>query len=243
IKPDIMHIVHLALAPDAAASVLLDLTDTDMYFEGSSRDDRLYKIWVSYKTFCEDERIPDRAARRLFTNQILNPGRGKFPEISQKVISAMAARYLLFWMSGFLRGLVQAGFSEERLMYSSAAIGALAAMELIMLREDRVLTELACAEFKRAYLTFRSGLNWLAEESLQKSQARWKLRPKIHQLAHLAHDFLPMNPRTYSNFLDEDFNGKTKRVAQATHPLYMSKQVAERYAVGVTLRWSNRGLR
>lgn len=184
----------------------------------------------------------------------------------------MAARYLLFWMSGFLRGLVQAGFSEERLMspisncaihlclfvvfafvwkhrsrfgprYSSAAIGALAAMELIMLREDRVLTELACAEFKRAYLTFRSGLNWLAEESLQKSQARWKLRPKIHQLAHLAHDFLPMNPRTYSNFLDEDFNGKTKRVAQATHPLYMSKQVAERYAVGVTLRWSNRGLR
>lgn len=56
-----MHVVHLALAPDAAASVLLDLTDTDMYFEGSSRDDRLYKIWVSYKTFCEDERSSSHA--------------------------------------------------------------------------------------------------------------------------------------------------------------------------------------
>ena len=56
-----MRIVHLALAPDAAASVLLDLTDTDMYFEGSSRDDRLYKIWVSYKIFCEDERSSSHA--------------------------------------------------------------------------------------------------------------------------------------------------------------------------------------
>ena len=40
-----MHISHLALIPDLACSVLLDLTDSAMFVDGTSRDKRLAQLY------------------------------------------------------------------------------------------------------------------------------------------------------------------------------------------------------
>lgn len=48
--------------------------------------------------------VMDRAARRLFTTAILRPNNGsKFCEVSQRICSATAFRYMLFWMCSLLR--------------------------------------------------------------------------------------------------------------------------------------------
>ena len=48
--------------------------------------------------------VPDRCAKKFFTAAILRPAGGtQFPAVSQKIMSATAARYLTFWLSSFLR--------------------------------------------------------------------------------------------------------------------------------------------
>ena len=44
-------------------------------------------------------------------------------------------------------------------------------------------------------------------------------------------------PQKYSNYLDEDFIFKTKKVAEKAHPLYMPTHVMMRYSIHACLRW------
>ena len=107
-----------------------------------------------------------------------------------------------------------------------------------MLTEPRVMSPESCLEFKKAYLTYRSCLNQLAIQALDARQCRYMLHPKMHQLGHLVYHFLPVNPQHMSNYLDEDFVNKTKRLAEKAHPLHMPMHVLMKYSIAVTLRWS-----
>ena len=99
----------------------------------------------------------------------------------------------------------------------------------------------SCAEYKASYFVYRAALNWLANENLALGKCRYHLRPKVHQLSHIVFRFLPLNPRRYSNYLDEDFIWKTKQVAQTVHPLVMPMHTAMRWSISVALRWWDRG--
>ena len=125
------------------------------------------------------------------------------------------------------------------LRYQAALVGSLANMELVTLQYGRVLEDAACTEFKRSYLTYRCSLNWLATEAVNAGKCRYHMRPKVHQMAHLVFGFLPLNPRRYSKYSDEDYICKTKKVAQMRHPLHMSLHTAMRYSVAACLRWHN----
>lgn len=105
IFPDVMHITHLALAPDVITSCLLDWSDDSSYFAGGSRDRRLNEMWQSYRSWCESQSYPmgERAQRKLFTSSVLKPDHGQYTEISQKVLNASAARYMLFWISSIAK--------------------------------------------------------------------------------------------------------------------------------------------
>jgi len=100
-----MHITHLALAPDVITSCLLDWSDDSSYFAGGSRDRRLNEMWQSYRSWCESQSYPmgERAQRKLFTSSVLKPDHGQYTEISQKVLNASAARYMLFWISSIAK--------------------------------------------------------------------------------------------------------------------------------------------
>ena len=50
--------------------------------------------------------VPDRASKKLFTKEVLYPGAGKFPEPSQKLISATASRYFILWSAAMIHHLV-----------------------------------------------------------------------------------------------------------------------------------------
>lgn len=231
-----MHISHLALYPDALCSTLLSLTDTPEYFDGSSRDKRLQALWTLYQDWAEHCNLCDRASFKLFTAATLLPGAGKFPEPSQKILSASASRFAILWCSSLLASIV-ADHDDHALGLQHACVGALACMEVLMAREGRIMSSRSVSEFRRAYLVYRSALNQLADQAIQSRKARWYIRPKCHHLGHAAYHLLPKNPRFCSNYLDEDFIHKTKMVAMKSHPAHMCKHTLERYAVCVALRW------
>lgn len=93
-----MHIVHLAIAADCVTSCLLDWSDDQSYFEGRSREQRLTTLWHSYRSWCESQEHPlgERAQRKLFTTAILKTD--QYVEVSQKILKAAAARYMMFWV-------------------------------------------------------------------------------------------------------------------------------------------------
>lgn len=99
-----MHIVHLACLGDALTSMLLDLSDSQWPWPGSSRDARLEHAWQSYKEYCQNWNIADRCERKLFTNETL---RYDYVTVSQKVMRAAAAKFMVFWMHWFMDSLLQ----------------------------------------------------------------------------------------------------------------------------------------
>ena len=99
ILPDQMHLVHLTIAPDAIVSSLLDWTDSEEYVSGNTREKRLAELWDHYRCFCEEAHIGDRASRKLFSVATLSPDSIGYVEVSQKKLSATAARYMLYWLS------------------------------------------------------------------------------------------------------------------------------------------------
>lgn len=108
-----MHIAHLAMYPDLVIAVLLDITDDSRLLEGNSRDARLAVLWRSYRAWCEGCHVADRAARKLFLTSTLRGNGDKYQDVSQKVLSAAAARYLMLWLASLMKQFSQEATPTE----------------------------------------------------------------------------------------------------------------------------------
>ena len=63
----------------------------------------------SFESNCEPNNlgVADRAERKFFTTGVLRPqGGAQYPAVSQKILSATACRYLIFWLSRALQQIV-----------------------------------------------------------------------------------------------------------------------------------------
>lgn len=120
-----------------------------------------------------------------------------------------------------------------------ALVGAMASMESLCLTSGRIFTPEVSKEFQRSYIVFRSSLNQLALKALDDKLLRYHVRPKLHQLGHLAFHFVPKNPRYMSCYQDEDYISRTKALAERCHPVFVSQQACFRYSVRMCLTWSN----
>ena len=110
ILPDIMHICYLACTVDVITSCLLDWSDSaSLFFNGSSREKRLTQLWENYRSWCEFQGydLADRASRKLFSTSALKPEAGKYVEVSQKTLSATAARYMAFWVASVSKKIAE----------------------------------------------------------------------------------------------------------------------------------------
>ncbi|CAE7213208.1 unnamed protein product [Symbiodinium sp. CCMP2592] len=134
--PDIMHLLHLAIVPDVLGSLLCDLSDL-----APKREAALQALYESYRSWCEETGVPDRAAKRLFSSATLHPNSKDYLSISQKLLSGTAARYSVFWMAQLLTHLMKCHPGNEFYALRGGVCIALATMESIFLRSGRILTE------------------------------------------------------------------------------------------------------
>lgn len=95
----------------------------------------------------------------------------------------------------------------------------------------------------------------LAQEALENGQLLWKVRPKLHKcfgfcvpwgfidlrLDHLVLDQSPfLGPLANSTYMDEDYVGKVKKLAMASTPQQMGRQVLGRWSAYACVRWLRR---
>lgn len=130
----------------------------------------------------------------------------------------------------------------EPLRYRAGATAGLCSMESVCLKAGRRFTAAQYAVFKESYLLYRCASSHLSHIAISKSLPRWRQRPKIHMLEHLTYDWAGANPRYMSNYLDEDFVRRGKRIAMVSHPRFVAKHVLSRYSIDSTLRWTGMSL-
>ncbi|CAE7220511.1 unnamed protein product [Symbiodinium sp. CCMP2592] len=129
--PDYMHMVHLAVAVDFLGSMLLEVTDDTTIMSGPSREKRLDLLWKDYRSWAEASQIGDRASRRMFTTAVLR--NNKNIEVSQKILSATACRYMLLWACTFLTTVCEQIAPTSILEHLLAAATAFRDMEMLMI--------------------------------------------------------------------------------------------------------------
>ena len=115
-----MHVVHLAVAVDLVTGMLQEVSDNNTAVHGRSREERLNVVYQHYKTWANDARVEDRAGKRLFSTGILTNSR--VVEVSQKVLSAGACRYLILWASIFMRSICENLVEVSKLYACSCCI-------------------------------------------------------------------------------------------------------------------------
>ena len=125
-----MHIIYLAIVGDLLTSLLFDLTDDQTHFPGRSREARLEEIWNIYDDWCQRSDVPDRIQRRLFSTTFLKGG--KYLDIPQKVMSAAAARYAIFFMAALMRTVLSDATETPQLLWIAGVCWALEEMENLM---------------------------------------------------------------------------------------------------------------
>lgn len=82
----------------------------------------------------------------------------------------------------------------------------------------------------------------LAEDAWENDVYLWKLRPKMHYVAHVIEELTETyeNPACTDLFSWEDFVGKVKRVAAKTHRKTTSLRVVQRWMLVLMSRWTSR---
>ena len=121
----------------------------------------------------------------------------------------------------------------------ASVTSSLAEVEVVLLSEGRALSTTACNTIQQKYVQYREAYNSLALRAVELQQLRWHVRPKMHMYEHNVLDFLPRSWRYTSNFLDEDFIRRTKKIAAIASPAHVSRHVLTRYALAACLRWAN----
>ncbi|CAE7308593.1 unnamed protein product, partial [Symbiodinium microadriaticum] len=236
ILPDVMHIIHLACLGDVLTSMLLDLSDDQFPWPGSSRDTRLEHGWKSYKGYCQRWGIEDRAERRLFTNEVL---KADFVTVSQKIMRAAAAKYMIFWLHWLMEGLLQGDPEKpEHLKLILGVVTGLMHFEQTQMENGRYFTEEQCRFCESAYYLYRASYDRLASMALAQGIPRWKVRPKQHMLEHEVIDFMceyRLNPRYSANYMGEDAVRRVKQLAVASHPNHVSRHVLSKWSLQFSL--------
>ena len=116
----------------------------------------------------------------------------------------------------------------------------LAELESVQLENGRYLNDGSCRRLEQAYYLYRACYDRLASRSQYLGRARWKVRPKQHQLEHAIYDFAcanHTNPRYDANYMGEDAVRRSKLMAVASHPQYVSRHVLLKYALQVSLKY------
>ena len=99
--------------------------------------------------------------------------------------------------------------------------------------------ELVAAHVEKALLAQHA----LKAEANSQDSLTWHLLPKNHMMTHLAFDFVvrsAVNPRRVTNYSDEDFVGRIKRIARACHGASAGMRIMHRYIILVATRWYER---
>ena len=230
---DAMHCLDHGIYQIVAACCLYELVRQGIW-AGRNLEERYYAAHAEYRAWCTENKHP--AAPR-FEYKKLVPER-ECPVFTQQTAKAAMMKHIMAWLYSVLsRTGVSAGPHNEMRF---SLFHHWQCFEQVCARNGRFLPpaeiELVAAHVEKALLAQHA----LKAEANSQDNLTWHLLPNNHMMTHLAFDFVvrsAVNPRRITNYSDEDFVGRIKRIARACHGASAGLRIMHRYIILVATRW------
>jgi len=162
-----------------------------------------------------DAKEPQRHSQNYITTGLLNIADG-YPSLTCK---AYNGRLLLVFLDQCIHSCAAANSGHPEISNACIAARCLRCWFDTLEKSPRYLTSQQGFELYTLAKKFVQSLERLASIALRSNRQRWKFQPKLHPWLHIAEDHwrLRYNYRHCHCFIDEDFVGLVKRLAQKCH--------------------------
>ena len=236
---DAMHIIHLGVARDAAASVMIDALEAGELGCGG-HNEALKRIWLDLKQHCRRHQLQFSSPK--FTMGRLGRTNSRAYPVLDGQVKAAHVKVLLGFLSPWCVALAAQAAGSERAVHAESRacmIWALARMLRIWDEGGVFLAPEAQAESVVRDYQFLQAYALLASTALDEGKALFKLRPKHHYFCHLL-DFVrqtALNPRHTSCFPDEDLMGRIAKLGKACARKSVFRRTMQRYLLLRCSRW------
>ena len=229
-----MHCLDLGVYQSLAASGLLFAVQRGVW-EGTNLQERYYRAHVRYSEWCKAHHYapcpPFVYTKLCLTND--------YPAFTQQLAKA-ATKHLMEWLFTVFDapGFISDEDDETYLVWLLFQQWHM--FETICKRNSRFLSEDDIPEIVAATELALKSHSVLHTRALARRQLRWQVQPKQHMASHLSYDMagrFRLNPRCTTNYADEDFVGKIKKIMSSCHGRTAGRMSVHRYIILAGLRW------
>lgn len=251
IRWDVLHVWHLGVGRDTLAATLEVLREHGLFGADRSLPNRLSEAYRSFRSWCLTcKKYP---VITNFTKENLH-----FSTAPSCTYKASDVILVISWLSDLLcEQDIEIERIGKRKFLPCTVVRALrqfvapADRELVLARRVVCLMRMILTTWYRNSLIMRqedqekcyaAGLlvlrAWghLSHMAASAGKTRWRLKKKIHALAHIIHamadamSHAAVNPASEACFMDEDMIGKICRVIKVCHPTTVGSRCLENYA-------------
>ena len=232
-KLDLLHVYHLGIGRDFAASSLV--VALNLIYQGAIPD-RLASMNRHLKQYLKESR--KQVHFKLLTRDLLGYNSERsFPAGHWN--KAFDTPVLIEFVGWLVRQDIAIFRSERRLRIIASACDAMSRFMRSLLRAGLWMQKQQAAECGEDGLHFLLCYNKLAIISFNAGQCRYNMVPKLHCFHHLCLDLLHksvyltflLNPLSQCTFQDEDFVGRVSRLSRRVSPRLQCLRTIQRYLV------------
>ena len=234
---DAMHCLDLGVYQSLAASGLLFAVQRGVW-EGANIQERFYRAHAQYSEWCKTHHY---APCPPFMYAKLCPS-NEYPAFTQQLAKAAATKHLMEWLFTIFDapGFISDDDDETYLVW--LLFQQWHVFEAICKRSSRFLSEAVVPELVEATELALKTHSVLHARATARGLLRWQIQPKQHMASHLGYDMagrFRLNPRCTTNYADEDFVGKIKKIMASCHGRTAGRMGVSRYIILIGLRWFN----
>ena len=232
-KLDLLHIYHLGIGRDFAASSLC--MAFDFVYEGSVPD-KIANMNLDLKLFLKESRR--QVHFKLLTRDLLGyTSENVFP--CGHWNKAFDTPVLIEFVSWLLRKYDDALNSHRELLLIAAACDAMSRFMRNLLKAGLWLGPAEASSCGEDGLYFLMSYGKLAELCYTANKCRYNMVPKLHCFHHICIDLahkaslgiFQLNPLSQCTFQDEDFIGRVSRLSRRVNPRRQCLRTIQRYLV------------
>lgn len=216
---DLLHVWNLGVAQSMGGSILKELLQSHIIFDGNSLETRMEQATQSLRTYAKTERLPLRMKK--ITKKRLRWKAKSYPELA---CSGYDTYVICKWLQNLLQPYADQFQDYATLLWSgNHAISLLYSNTGWWLQPaERRTVSVVGSVFLQTYTR-------LAYESMTAGRLLFRTRPKMHILDHIFKSQRSINHARYSTWMDEDFLKRLGKTLKLTSSLTAQQRILERY--------------
>ena len=232
IAPDLLHVWHLGVGRDLAASTIAFMLSEQLVFQGSTVDERLANATLQLKTWAQTKQLGLKLKK--LSRSKLGMAKQAYPELKSNGYDTYIVVEWLLSICNSNHGLLPREMSTA-LWCASHVLSLLNSAPHYLSQEEQTNKEFFGQLFMKCYVK-------LAKDSLRERKRLWRLRPKLHILHHIFRSCPPsrLNPNKYSTWVDEDGLKRLMKVLRMADARTAPSRLLERFLLKLPGHWMQR---